>query len=122
MYGNATLPENWATIQTVEGVKQAIESSQTSPVLLLKHSTRCPISSMALNRLLNGSPDFKEQVKVYYLDLIAYRDVSNWIASELNITHQSPQAIVLKNNEVIHISTHGQIDPMDILDDVNQHS
>jgi len=49
-------------------------------------------------------------IEIYYLDLIQYRDVSNKIASIFNIEHQSPQLIVLDQGEVLYHASHGEID------------
>ena len=49
-------------------------------------------------------------VKLYYLDLLLYRDISNEIASGFKVSHQSPQLIILKNGTAIHKSSHHDID------------
>jgi bacillithiol system protein YtxJ len=42
--------------------------------------------------------------------LLNHRDVSNEIAEQTNIVHQSPQAILVRKGEVIYTATHGDID------------
>jgi bacillithiol system protein YtxJ len=51
---------------------------------------------------------------LYYLDLLEHRDISNKIANDTHITHQSPQLIVIKNKEAIYHESHGNIDVSDI--------
>ena len=41
---------NWLVIQDELSYKEAIQKSYEEKVLIFKHSTRCTISSMALNR------------------------------------------------------------------------
>ena len=47
------------------------QSANGLTVLIFKHSTRCSISSMALNRLETKWID-NEKIPAYYLDLLSY--------------------------------------------------
>lgn len=54
---------------------------------------------------------FKKQMrernqKFYFLNILAHRELSNWISDELNIRHESPQLIVLKDEKVIAYDSH----------------
>ena len=99
----------WIELTSSEQLKQAIESSVEHPVVLFKHSTRCSISSMAKSRFESNWNTELTNVSIYYLDLIAYRHISNEIAELTGIEHQSPQAIVLRNKEVIYDASHSEI-------------
>lgn len=99
----------WIELTSSEQLKQAIESSVENAVILFKHSTRCSISSMAKSRFESNWNTDLSDVSIYYLDLIAHRNISNEIAELTGIEHQSPQAIVLKNKEVIYDATHSEI-------------
>jgi len=99
----------WIELTSSEQLKQAIESSVENAVILFKHSTRCSISSMAKTRFESNWNTELSNVSIYYLDLIAYRNISNEIAELTGIEHQSPQAIVLKNKEVIYDASHSEI-------------
>ncbi|QSE97891.1 bacillithiol system redox-active protein YtxJ [Fulvivirga lutea] len=104
---------NWNHLTSEDQLKAAINESEETPVLIFKHSTRCSISSMALNRLERSWSE-SEGIKPYYLDLIQFRSLSNQIASQLNVEHQSPQAILIKNKAVVHHSSHMGISYSDI--------
>ena len=99
----------WIELTSSEQLKQAIESSVENAVILFKHSTRCSISSMAKSRFESNWNTELSKVYIYYLDLIAHRNISNEIAELTGIEHQSPQAIVLKNKEVIYDASHSEI-------------
>lgn len=103
----------WIDLTSSEQLQELLKSSETKPLLLFKHSTRCNISSMALNRFENNMDP--EKATCVYLDLIAYRPLSNEIAELTHIEHQSPQAILISNNEVIYTETHSGINAQDIL-------
>jgi bacillithiol system protein YtxJ len=47
-----------------------------------------------------------KELSFYYLDLINHRDVSNKIAEEFDIVHQSPQVIVLHKGKPIANTSH----------------
>lgn len=104
---NNTSSLDWLVLNSEEQLKQLLEDSNKEPIILFKHSTRCSISSMAKTRL-EREWDI-DNVKIYYLDLITYRNVSNAIESELNVVHQSPQIIVVKNGEAIYNASHSSI-------------
>lgn len=78
-------------------------------VVLFKHSTRCSISSAAKARLESSWSFSDETLPAYYLDLIRYREVSNAIAAEFDVVHESPQLILLQNGSVAHHASHFQI-------------
>lgn len=110
------LPVGWVLLTDLAQLDEAIEKSHESPVLLFKHSTKCSISSMAFNRLKS---EWEEcDITPYYLDLITYRPISNEIEARLNVTHQSPQAILLKNGEVVYHASHSAIDFKSVFENV----
>jgi bacillithiol system protein YtxJ len=106
---NSNVSFPWNSLEKIETLKLLSKDSEVNPILLFKHSTRCSISSMALNRF-EKSWDKNLPVTLFYLDLIAYRDISNEIASIFSIQHESPQVIVLYKGQVIYSASHGMID------------
>ncbi len=104
----------WKTLNSIDQLQEIISASEVKPVVLFKHSTRCSISSMALNRLQNLDDAFYDKVDFYYLDLIAFREVSNAIASKLDVYHESPQVIFVKNRECIYDASHMEISPKEL--------
>ncbi len=107
---------NWNTLTSPEQIEEIKKLSEQKPVLIFKHSTRCSISSMSLDRLLRKWQDSDgDKLEPFYLDLIAYRDISDLVAREFGVFHQSPQAIIIKNGEAIYDSSHFNISYQDIL-------
>ena len=99
----------WNKLESISDLDQAIELSFQIPVLLFKHSTRCSISSMALNRTESGWDISEEELAPFYLDLIAHRDVSAAIADKLNVFHQSPQIVLVKEGKAVLDASHNEI-------------
>jgi len=100
----------WKLLEKQEDILKFVERSKDVPVLLYKHSTRCGVSSMALNRIESDWTAAEENCELVFLDLIAFRSVSNAVSEELNVQHQSPQAILLKGGEVVYHASHSGID------------
>jgi len=104
----------WTALQSIEDLMAAIKESHKQPVVLFKHSTRCSISSSALNRLERSWNNDITNAKPYFLDLIKHRDVSAEIANQLGVTHQSPQMIVVKEGKAVFNTSHMEISFEDV--------
>ena len=104
---------NWITLKTEEELKMLVAKSFTKPQLIFKHSTRCSVSSTIKTRLeksvVPASIDF------YYLDLIAFRSLSNRIAEQFHVYHESPQVLLIKNGECIFDESHLSVYMEDII-------
>lgn len=105
---------DWIGLNTLDQIKELIALSDEKPVAIFKHSTRCGISSHALHKLMEGWDVAPEALAFYYLDLLAFRHLSNAIAEELKVHHQSPQIILLNKRKVVHQATHGAISLTDL--------
>lgn len=86
-----------------------VKLSFTKPVIVFKHSTRCAVSSMALNRLSNLTQDTQEKGVFYFLDLIKYRQISNKLADTFGVYHESPQLIIMHKGECVYDASHNEI-------------
>lgn len=100
---------NWETLTDSAQLDQIIEESKERPVMIYKHSTRCGISSMALDRLERSWDESGEQIKAYYLDLLSYRQLSDQVAEIFRVYHQSPQVILVKDGKVVYDDSHMSI-------------
>ena len=110
-----TIKMNWTEVKEISEIEELKAESKYNPIMLFKHSTRCAISSMALNRLERSWNDAEvEGMKPYILDLIRYRDISNEVATSFGVPHESPQVIVLKNGEVVYDTSHMGINFQDL--------
>lgn len=96
----------WTKLESLEDLNNAIEESKTKRVVIFKHSTRCHISKMVLSKFENDAQSSTKVASYYFLDLIAHRNISNVIAENLNVTHQSPQLLILENGAVIKHASH----------------
>jgi bacillithiol system protein YtxJ len=98
---------NWQKLNTIEQVEQIKAESYTQPVLIFKHSIRCPISAAALRRFEQAyQPNEVSTLKSYYLDLITFRPVSNAIETQFKVMHESPQVLLIKNGQCTYHASH----------------
>ena len=104
----------WIPLTTIEQLETIKNQAKNEPVAIFKHSTRCGISSMVIKRFENSFDEDLKDLKVYYLDLLNYRDISNEIASQFDVVHQSPQLLVIKKGEVVTHASHYDISKVDL--------
>jgi bacillithiol system protein YtxJ len=70
-----------------------------------KHSTRCPISTMAFQEVAALNEEYPD-VPVFVIDVVAERRLARYVAERTGITHHSPQIILLVHGEPAWSVTH----------------
>jgi bacillithiol system protein YtxJ len=108
----AGLKLDWSYFRTTVDVDNAIKSE--TPVLFFKHSHKCGLSTLILEDFEREWKVSKEKCKIVMINVWDQRDLSNYISSRLDITHHSPQVIVVQNNKVLYQNTHGKIKAKEI--------
>lgn len=114
LFGSTPSPEPaaWETLSSPEQLDTLQAQSVEQPVLIFKHSTRCSVSSMALNRLQRATATLQEAgFRLVLLDLIRHRALSDQVAERLGVIHQSPQVIVLRDKKPVYDASHTDIQP-----------
>lgn len=97
--------------------KQLLENSAGKPVMLLKHSTRCPVSAEAYDQFMKfAGKEAGEAVDYALVLVVEQRPVSNAVAQDLGVRHESPQAILIKDGQAVWNDSHWRI-TADVLKD-----
>ncbi|MGO3182217.1 MAG: bacillithiol system redox-active protein YtxJ [Aequorivita sp.] len=104
----------WHVLGKMDQLNEILEESKVKPVAIFKHSTRCGISRAVLKMFEKNYKLTDDQLKLYYLDLLQNRDISNEIAARFKIQHESPQMIVIKNGVVVYQDSHHAIQASDL--------
>ena len=104
----------WIPLEDLGQLNEIILLSDEKPVVIFKHSTRCSISRMALKQFEKEYDLFDNEVTAYFLDLIAFRDISNEIASRFGVVHQSPQLLLIKEGKSVYDVSHSAIDAAEL--------
>ncbi|HUC92734.1 MAG TPA: bacillithiol system redox-active protein YtxJ [Paenibacillus sp.] len=102
--------KTWTEITTLEEWEKLKAQSTERSQLILKHSTRCPVSASALEEYdsyLAGKPN--ADADYYLVKVIEARPVSNQIAEDLGVTHASPQIILFKDGKPVWNTSHWSV-------------
>ncbi|PZE21792.1 bacillithiol system redox-active protein YtxJ [Paenibacillus xerothermodurans] len=100
----------WREITSNEEWNQLFEGSVNKPVVVLKHSTTCPVSANALHEFdnyLSKTPN--ADVEYVLVKVIESRPVSNQIAENTGVKHASPQILYVKNKEAVWNTSHWSV-------------
>ncbi len=95
---------NWIPLSTEESLQALLDKSAQTPQLIFKHSSRCSISSVVKSRLERKQPP--AGMDFYFLDIIMYRELSNSVARQLKVTHESPQVLLVMNGRCVYHESH----------------
>ena len=99
---------NFTEINSTEQLNELFEKSNEKPIVLFKHSTTCPISAGVHEEISNADADINIVI------MQKARNVSDEIARRTGIRHESPQAIVLKDEKVIYHASHYDVTAEDV--------
>lgn len=109
----------WTKLNEPRQLEELREQSTKKTILIFKHSTRCAISRTALDRLeRNWNAEEMKEVEPYFLDLLSYRDISNQVAHQFNIEHESPQLMLIKDKTVVFERSHFEIEYSSVLENL----
>ena len=93
------------SLKSPEDVSAMFERSNTEPVFLYKHSASCPVSFYARQEVEAAA----ENHPVYMVVVQHSRELSNELAVRLAVRHETPQLILLENEEARGMLSHGEI-------------
>lgn len=97
--------------RTLASIQELDEFMETGGLaLLFKHSTRCPISASAKSRFdAFMAEESQAALPAAFVFVVEDREVSNAVAARLGVTHQSPQAILLRDGKAVWNTSHHDI-------------
>lgn len=98
-------------IETKEDLQTALALSYDMRILVFKLSNICPISEdlyKKLKDILLSQKDIANQI--YLLVVQNARDASDEIAFKFGIIHETPQVLILENEDVVFYESHEKID------------
>jgi len=94
-------------ITSVEQAEALISGSKERPLLVFKHSTRCPVSGRAAGEVdaFSHTPE-GTGVTLARVLVVEDRPVSLWIAERLQTPHASPQVLLVAEGKVVWTTSH----------------
>ena len=109
---------NWIALNKIEQLDEIKQDAK--PIIIFKHSTRCPVSTMARRNVELEAVLVPENVPTYFLDLIKFRDISNQIAEKWDVKHESPQVLLIHGETCIYHASHNDISIAEIVRKINE--
>lgn len=98
-------------LKTPEDVRELLADSDREPVFLLKHSSQCPISA----EVYSAFSEFERQGgadrpwSCALVRVIEERPLSNQIAEQLGVQHESPQLLLISGSKVLWHDSHWRL-------------
>jgi bacillithiol system protein YtxJ len=108
---NKAIP--WIPLTGREQLDRIGHASFNRPQFIYKHSTSCGISSMVLRMMEDSLNDSGTEADFYFLDLHRYPDISEAVARQFQVRHESPQLLIIANGQVRAKASHGAIAEME---------
>jgi bacillithiol system protein YtxJ len=96
----------------VDELDRLLDESQTRPVLLFKHSRTCGTSMEALDELiehLNDREPHSADPRYAMVTVQTHRDLSNAVAKQLGVRHETPQALLIRDGRVVWSASHFRV-------------
>lgn len=109
---------NWINIEKSQDIANLLAESNHVPCLIFKHSSQCTMSAMAKYTLEEEWNLTDEELKPYFLDILKYRNLAIEVSEQLKEYHQSPQVLLIENEECIYEESHLAINLEEIREEI----
>lgn len=98
----------------IDELDHALAESRQRPVLLFKHSYSCGVSAEALDELIAHLGERQRDARYAIVTVQTHREVSNAIAKKLGIRHETPQALLVRDGEVVWSASHFRVNALEL--------
>ena len=97
------MDNHFQRITDAESFKELLTRSKKHPVVVFKHSIRCPISSSVYNEMTQYDGD------VALVEVQNARELSREIEEKTGVPHETPQVLVLRNGQAVWSASHWNV-------------
>ena len=99
------------TLRSAEELEAAFAASADQPVWIFKHSLVCPVSTAALREYQRhvAAEENGSRALFTLIEIQNHRDLSDRVAKQTGVRHESPQALLLRGGEVDWHDSHWRI-------------
>ncbi|HYP25790.1 MAG TPA: bacillithiol system redox-active protein YtxJ [Blastocatellia bacterium] len=115
------MASNVKELKNLEELEEAIKESKERPVLFFKHSSTCPISARAFREFKNHLEEADSGVSYKLVTVQVARPVSNEIAQRLQVRHETPQAILVREGREVWNASHFSITSNSLEEAIRSH-
>lgn len=106
--GSGQLSQHWNVLEQTADVDRLLKAGGGTHVIY-KHSPICPISTQARGRVEKRLEELSGKAELHFIDVVNSRPLSDYLAEQSGVTHQSPQILVLRDGQVISSASHGDV-------------
>lgn len=82
-------------------------ASEDGPVLIFKHSSACPVSAQAHDEMAELAED--TDLSIYRVVVQENRSVSDAVEADLDVRHETPQVILLRDRRPVFDTSHFEV-------------
>jgi monothiol bacilliredoxin len=93
----------------LDELDRALAASGHRPLLLFKHSFTCGVSAEALDELVAHLNERPTNAAYAMVTVQTHREVSNAVASQLGVRHETPQALLIRDGRVVWSASHFRV-------------
>ena len=94
--------------KTIDDVDAVLKASAGKQILVLKHSTACPLSARGKREVDNFLAE-NPTVEAYLVVVQDQRGVSSELAEKLGVRHETPQVLLIKDGRAVQVWSHRSI-------------
>jgi bacillithiol system protein YtxJ len=109
-------------LDSVDALDRVIVASEERLVLLLKHSVTCGTSAQAHDELVAHLSEDQHATQHAIVTVQTHRDVSDAVATRLNVRHETPQVLLIQEGRVVWEASHFRVTVDAIKDAIERHS
>ena len=103
-------------------LRRLIADSEARPVLLFKHSYTCGVSMEALEELVAHMSESATAAQYAMVTVQTHRAVSNAVAQQLGVRHETPQALLIRDGKVVWSASHFRVTAAAVEDAIRNQS
>ena len=96
-------------LSTLQDLDDWLDRSRRQPVWVFKHSLTCPVSATALAEYRALVVDDGGEAGHALIEVQTARDLSSELARRTGVRHESPQALLLRDGQVVWHDSHWRI-------------
>ena len=96
-------------LQQIDELETLLTESNTRPLLLFKHSHSCGISAEALDELVAHLYENRSDARYAMVAVQTHRHVSNAVSAKLGVRHETPQALLIRDGQVVWAASHFRV-------------
>lgn len=90
-------------LNTLDQLDELFEVSSRKPVIIFKHSSTCPISANVFDEISEVDST------IFLITVQNARKISDEVVNKTGIKHETPQAIILKDEKPVYHASHYDI-------------